>query len=358
MRITDVKVIKTPEEAKDLLQIYDHSGLSAVNTCPKYGLIRYGKQLVMPGTGRAMALEAGEASHWGFAAVRLIQFMLYSDHPYSVAVGELHGARIFGEKSFSEVRNASRVGSTERENVINAAHQAVYESGFYDEPSDLRRTVANICDSLTAYVDRWDMTRYPIWYENNTLETRIGVEIPIDMLISMTVDGQRLSVRYCGKIDGLHWDRDDKKVHVIHENKTGSRLDDAWLAQWRLSHQITGYCVGATVELDIQVDKAYVIGMRIPTGWDVGSCIRPETVNRNPQMLEDFFKWVAHTLKEQIIPYQDDVLHAPMYTHSCNRYFRECPHLPLCTASDEEQKQILGEMEVKQWSPLDSKVQG
>ena len=357
MKITDVKVIKTPDSAKDILTIYDHSGLSAVNTCPKWGLIRYGKSLVMPGTGRAMALEAGEAAHWGFAAVRLYQLMMYSDHPSREIIGMRHGERIFG-KHFDEIYQASHTGMTERERVINMACKAMYCSGFYDEPTDLRRTVANIADCLVAYVDRWDMQRYPVWYENDTADARVGVEIPFDMLISMTADNERLSVRYCGKIDGLHWDRDNKKVHVVHENKTGSRLDDAWLAQWRLSHQITGYSIGSTVELDVQVDKAHVIGMKIPTGRDVASAIRPETVNRNPKMLEDFFRWVAHTLKEQIIPHQDDVINAPMYTHSCNRYFRECPLLPLCTASEEEQKQILGEMEVKKWSPLDTKVQG
>ena len=58
------------DEDKDL-PAYDHTKLSAVNTCPTWGILRYILHKRMPNSTRAMALEAGSASHEGFAAVRL-----------------------------------------------------------------------------------------------------------------------------------------------------------------------------------------------------------------------------------------------------------------------------------------------
>ena len=56
--------------------------------------------------------------------------------------------------------------------------------------------------------------------------------------------------------------------------------------------------------------------------------------------------------------HEQDVVSAPMFTHSCNRYFRPCSFVPLCTAPPEEQRDILEEMEVQKWSPLETKVIG
>ena len=56
------------------LPTYDHTKLSAINTCPTWGILRYTHHKKMPGSSRAMALAAGSAAHDAFSAVRLYQY--------------------------------------------------------------------------------------------------------------------------------------------------------------------------------------------------------------------------------------------------------------------------------------------
>ena len=59
-------------EADQVLPTYDHTKLSAINTCPTWGILRYDMHKQMPGQGRALALEAGSAMHECFAFIRLV----------------------------------------------------------------------------------------------------------------------------------------------------------------------------------------------------------------------------------------------------------------------------------------------
>ena len=359
MKIDQVTVVPTPEEYK-ILPIDDHTKMSAINTCPKWGLIRYGKHLAMPGAGRAMALEAGEASHDGFAAVRLYQLLHYSDHPKRKELFERVGVEEFGEDRLARMSKVLDNSATERTNLINFTLESLYSGNFFDDPSDKSRTVSNISESLIVYCDRWDMEKYPVWYSDKTADAKVGIEVRFDLMITIVAEihgweHKAIQSRYCGKIDGLHWN--DKGNVIVHENKTGARIDDAWLAQWQLSHQITGYCIACSTMLEVEALQAHVIGMRIPVGRDLGAAVRKETVNRTPEMINDFFRWLTFTklLAEE---HEQDVVSAPMFTHSCNRYFRPCSFVPLCTAPPEEQRDILEEMEVQKWSPLETKVVG
>ena len=75
-KLIDLKTrMATDDDAH--LPAYDHTKLSAINTCPTWGILRYSHHKCMPGSTRAMALEAGSAAHEAFAAVRLYQFNSY-----------------------------------------------------------------------------------------------------------------------------------------------------------------------------------------------------------------------------------------------------------------------------------------
>jgi hypothetical protein len=69
-------------------------------------------------------------------------------------------------------------------------------------------------------------------------------------------------------------------------------------------------------------------------------------------MFEKWAGWFATSvLMEQ--EYRDHVVDAPMYTHSCNRYFRSCSFLPFCASdSVEEKESIIKEMVVDEWDVL------
>ena len=344
------------------LSAYDHTKLSAINTCPTWGILRYSHHKQMPGSSRAMALEAGAAAHEAFAAVRLFQFKNYqakTDTQNHNA--DITGKRLFGENRYERMCGVLSNILTQRTNCINFAIEALESCNFYDDIGDNRRTISNISESIIAYIDAYHMGRYPIWVRDpNDPETDIGIEIPFDIVVDIDYATQdigwakvysqsHLQVRFTGKLDGLHWNKD--KLIVI-ENKTGARLDDSWLSQWILSHQITGYCLAATTFTETNCENALVSGMRIPIGKIPAEGIRSEYVPRNPIMFEKWANWFVTSIAVEQ-QWKDSVIDAPMYTHSCNRYFRSCSFLPFCAAeSVEEKKQIIEEMETDEWNPL------
>lgn len=355
--------VRLATEADKNIPGYDHTILSAVNTCPTWGLVRYGLHKIMPGAGRAMALEAGGASHECFSAVRLYQFWKHDIEPNDttmLAAVDFHGERLFGRRRFEQMKSVINETSVERTNVVNFALEALYTSTFYDSDQDKRRTVSNIAEAMIVYIDRFDMKRYPIWVrDREDPKTDIGIENTFDVVVtikykasSTDMPGQTRSHilirRLHGSLDALVF---NGVAVMVDENKTGARLDDAWLAQWRLSHQITGYCLAGHVITGVECNKARVVGMRIPIGKVLFEGIRIEQVNRAPFQYTDWAIWFLHsvTMFEQ---YKDNVSKAPRYTHSCNRYFRPCSLIAYCDQDEQERVRILEEMEHDEWNPL------
>jgi hypothetical protein len=343
------------DEDQDL-PAYDHTKLSAINTCPTWGILRYIMHKRMPNSTRAMALEAGSASHEGFAAVRLYQYKAFQIKSKTQQDNlEFHGHRLFGQDRYSRMHDILSEGATNRTNAINFALEAVESCGFYDDITDGRRTLSNIEEALIAYIDAYDMERYPVWIRDATNpETDIGIEIPYDIVCrwqALEGDYEECVARFTGKLDGLHYNKDEL---IIIEEKTGARLDDSWLSQWVLSHQITGYCLAATTFTGLSCNHALVSGMRIPIGKVPAEGIRKEYVPRSPLMFEKWANWFVTTI-DTINQYKDDITDAPMYTHSCNRYFRSCSFLPLCACDTVEDKlHIIDEMEHDEWDVLNA----
>lgn len=350
-------------EDDEHLPAYDHTTLSNINVCPTWGVIRYIKHLKMPSSHRQMALEAGSAAHEGFAAVKWYQF--YSrqvSNKCEANIAERHGLRLFGEERFGEMRDTLSNTATDRTNLVNFAILAIESSGFYDDISDNRRTMSNICESFIAYIDRYDLDRYPIWVrDKEDASSDIGIEIPFNIVVTITYEfqegnsnGATIRATHCsrftGKLDGLHINKDHL---MVREEKTGARLDDAWLSQWILSHQVTGYCVAASTFTNLECLDAMVSGMRIPIGNNPGEGIRIEKVTRNLEMIEKWTEWFVYTA-DVAETYRDDPLSAPMFTHSCNRYFSSCSFMPLCAGVDRNDKEaVMNQMEYDRWSPLD-----
>jgi hypothetical protein len=341
------------------LPAYDHSCLSAINVCPTWGILRYSMHKRMPGSNRSMALEAGSAAHEAFAAVRWYQYSRFqcnTDEAHASA--EKQGPRLFGtEERFRRMLDVISDTTTHRTNTINFAIEALESCEFYDDIGDSRRTISNISESLIAYIDAYDMERYPIWVrDSDDPNTDIGIEIPFDIVVDIEWEDtesrtRALQVRFIGKMDGLHWNKDKL---IIIEEKTGARLDDHWLSQWVLSHQITGYCLAASTFTGLPCEHALVSGMRIPIGKIPAEGIRREYVPRTPLMFEKWANWFITTI-EMDQQWRDSVVDAPMYTHSCNRYFNTCSFLPFCAATSVEEKEhIIEEMEIDTWSPLNT----
>src|SRR5262252_4951150 len=332
----------TPDD-KDL-PTYDNTKLQAINICPTWGIVRYQMHKGLETTARAMALEAGSAMHEVFAWVRLCTLMR-SDHDAAL----YHTQRLFGkDRSELLLRELSDVSDIDQ--CKSGAITVLNTSGFYDEPRDKRRTLSNLEECALAYIDRWRWDQ-PVWQRIPDDPTSdIGIEIPYDTVCNITFDdGTEMTFRFTGKVDGIHVHHDG--LH-IHENKTASRLNDAWHMSFHTSSQVTGYCIAASVYTRESVRRADVIGLSVPMprSYEFGGYLR-DTFTRRDHHFQRWLSWVVHSI-DTYTRYQDNPYDAPKYTHSCNRYYRPCSLIPFCDSDSDEQHVAISEMTHIEWSPL------
>jgi hypothetical protein len=337
------------------LQTFDYTKLSAINMCPTWGIIRYTKHKAMPGSGRSMALEAGSAMHECFGVVRLIQLGYVQKHMDHM---NYQGVKQFGKDRWDTIAQAASHAADVDIAIRNAALECLSTAGYVDDPFDRRRTYANLETSLLYYTQRWDYERYPVWVTDAADPTSfVGVETPFAVKITAYADEAKSEIvtqfLYTGRIDGLHVDKSYELL--IQENKTASRIDDAWRMSFNMSHQVTGYAVAASLFAMRDVSRGLVIGLTIPLPRTLSDGLAIEFVRREDFMKARWLEWVEYTIgiHEQ---YKDDPLNAPKHTHSCNRYFRPCSYIPLCASDKVEQQDYYAMMVSEEWSPLHEKA--
>lgn len=335
------------------LPAYDNTRLQAVNTCPTWGVLRYGMHKQMQQPGRALALECGHAMHEVFSWVRLctLHRQMYANNQFTAFTAVMHhGQRLFGLGRLTNILAEAKFDSESAMDVKNGAIAVLNTSGYYDDPRDKRRTLTNMEESALVYIDRWRWDQ-PVWVRDPTDPTSdVGIEIPFDLVVDMSTRSFRLT----GRIDGIHEHFDGLR---LHENKTAARLNDAWQMSFNMSTQITGYCLAASVFSRRNITRADVIGLSIPMPrtYEYGGYLR-DTYNRHDYHFERWLQWLEHTIALDQ-SYTDNPYDAPRYTHSCSRYFRPCSFIPFCDASTEEQHSIVAEMVHDVWSPLDNRTE-
>ncbi len=369
-RITSANFrIATP--ADSFLPTYDNTKLVALNTCPTWGILRYQMHKTFSSNHRAMALEAGSAMHEVFAWVRLCQLRFQLEHAnYDKRLVEdyIHenGDRLFRTEDninrYSDIiRDASAYqqwDNSDPNTFARVGSLAVLETGmFYDDPNDRRRTLANLQEAALVYCDRWRWD-HTVWLRHREIKDNPdnGIERPFDIVTDLTFDDRdSMQFRLTGRIDGIHVV--NGRV-LLHENKTASRLNDAWSMSFHLNSQPTHYMVAASTLIEKDVRHAEILGLQIPQprSSDVIGYVC-ESVSRKSYHFERWLNWLVHTIDiEQ--EYLNNPIQAPKYTHSCNRYFRPCSFIPFCDADNDEQHKIIrDEMIVEEWSPLELKAQ-
>jgi hypothetical protein len=345
------------------LDTYDNTKLTAYNTCPTWGVTRYGMHKTMSGDGRVLPLEMGSAMHEFFAWVRLVTLAQQQpNQEMADAILSCHGARLFGVGRLELITDGSLV--LPEHNALphwleHTSFNVLDSSGYYDDPRDKRRTLSNMQEAALAYLQKWDR-HHRVWMRDETDPTSdVGIEIPFDLVVDAWVDEHPgpYTFRYTGKIDGIHWHRQYSDKLYLGENKTASRLNDAWAMSFVLASQVTGYCVAASVFTGESVRNAFVHGLMIPLpkSYDYGGIIT-ETVSRRDHHIEKWVQWMIETVLGYR-KYENNPHDAPQFTHSCNRYFRPCSMIPFCDSEREEQKIMLDGMRVDEWSPLHKEVQ-
>lgn len=310
---------------------YSSSIVESILTCPVYGLVRYYQRRYYP-TGRVLPLEAGGAMHDVFAAVRLWQLWrrqgLYQHFKH-------HAERLFGAE---RVRTCWRtIDDSPRDELLSWCYKILNTADYYDDPSDRVRTIANMEETTVRYVDEQleRMEANPIWVKDVDDPTGpVGIEQPFDIIVEYR--GQKL--RYIGTIDGIVCQVKYPNTCMIDDNKTASRLDDAWRRAWSVKSQPTGYVAVAKMLTDLECHKARLLGIKIKqtrSAEDYLAIIE----EREPHQIKDWVRSLFFA-KEIVDRYGDNPLEAPQFTHSCNRYFRACSFVEMCGASAEDRVDI------------------
>lgn len=362
--------IRLPNDNDDLnsLHSFDFTKMSAVNTCPTWGVIRYGFHKVFNTTSRAMALEAGSAMHEVFAAARAFDALTYSERAYpNIKPSTIRGlietrlVQMFGTDRSEQFLQEYDSGEDERTRLLRSGLSVLNSGSFYDDPADKRRTLSNLEEAAIAYLDRLEFGKNVPFIQGDY----VGIETPINLIIEYEYTNElgiliQRTIRFVGRIDGVHCHRNDPQSPYVEENKTASRLGDAWEQSFEMSHQVTGYIAAAQTilgpNINTQMSMARIRGLCIPQPrmYDTNG-VSTVTVFRKPHQFEGWAKWVVHTVEMYIANY-DNPTDAPQYTHSCNRYFRPCSYIPLCTAPPEERKEIFAEMFDDEWNVLAEKA--
>lgn len=339
-------------------EAFDHTKLSAINVCPTWGITRYGMHKRMPtmyeGDTRSMALELGTTAHEAFAAIRIAQlWMLHPEH------ARHHAMRLFGTDRGETILAVIRAADTRETALRSASIEAISTSGFQDSHYDKRRTLANLGVSVVAYANSYDADRYPVWVSDRSNPTGpIGVELSFRVLVStLRGDGSTDEYTLTGKIDGIHWHREEGGELLVHDNKTTGRIDESWVKAQDMSHQYTGYVVAGSLITGQPIRRTVVRGVQIPMPKMILNGLQDVWVVRDDHHREQWVTWLDHTVA-LYRDYQDDPVRAPKYTHSCNRYFRPCPMIPFCTSDVIEKEAILQEMVTDEWNPLSEEYDG
>lgn len=354
-----LKVDVRPTTEHDMhLPAFDNTKLTAINTCPKWGLIRYEHHKVFDTGSRRMALEAGSACHDFFAATRLYQLgykQMLPEHMH------YHGIKQFKEERWNNMCAALKHADFDKTDALTFGLEALQSGGFFDDPQDKRRTMSNLEEACIGYHDRWNFDGQEVFVMDREDPTSfVGCENTFDVVVQFTLtdaaEGEGLSYiecyRFCGKIDGVHTRKDDPSRIRIEENKTASRLNEAWSMSFDMAHQVTGYMVAMSAILSKVIREAVVHGLTIPRPRNGVDAVVRVDVSRNDFQIEQWASWFYHTI-EIWKRYKDLPIDAPTYTHSCNRYFTACAYIPLCSSAKEEQLDIFNnQMITDEWSPL------
>jgi hypothetical protein len=265
--------------------------------------------------------------------------------------------------TFTRFVNASE---TNPEAALDSlAYAVIATSDFYDDPNDKNRTIANLnhAASELVYYFLKNHTRFNIYVEDiNAPQRPIGIEQSLDVVFDCCIDlnGKGSTVefvplRFIGLIDTLYQNLTTSIV-TMGEYKTTSSMNDGWREAFKTRHQISAYQGALGAYFDNSSWDTILTGSNIPVRKTTAP-LDHFTISRDEQFVIAFLQTALHSV-QTINTYRDDnAIYAPMFTHSCNRYFRPCSLIDLCSSEISDQRIMLEQMVItEQLSPSEMKA--
>jgi hypothetical protein len=238
--------------------------------------------------------------------------------------------------------------------MMELAFWIINTSGWEDDDYDKVRTKHSAEQASIVYIDEINkhLHNFPIYVQNrHDPHSVVGIENVFDVVLTYD-DGKQF--RFIGTLDGLTFDV-AKDRYTLEDNKTASRLDAGWKAQFELSHQVSGYLACAASVYGFDIYHSRILGLKNkPTGR--GEDVYPIYPSRTAENFQRWAFWFRHTA-EMYERYRDYYEYAPRYTHSCNRYFRPCSLIPFCCDTHEGRIEQWAQMVPARQSPSEMAVE-
>ena len=200
------------------------------------------------------------------------------------------------------------------------------------EPEDDRdvRTRDRGLELIVAYLEKWGQEPF----------TALATEVPF--VIEMA------GFSYIGRVDLIV----NYNGLMPVDHKTTRFFGDAFIRQFKLSGQMTGYIRGLQlIYPEENITKAMINCLRITTKIDGESFGRWFT-NRTPYEIAEWEREVQSAW-DRIQQYRTTghwPKHAP---YACTSYNKTCEYYSLCTSQPDVQKDLINEaFEVKEWEPV------
>jgi len=206
-----------------------------------------------------------------------------------------------------------------------------------------------------------NLRNFPIYIEDvNDPSKSIGIEKSMDVIFTCDVMNEvgeiiQHSIHFIGLGDVLYQNPETKRVK-LGEYKTTSSMNDAWREQFRTRHQQSAYIGALQAYFPNVADECILIGSALP----VRKTSAPNMhfpIYRDKEAVAQFLS-TALTALNFMAAYRDErAVDAPMFSHSCNRYFRPCSLLDLCSAQRDDQLVMWDQMAISpEMSPSEFKA--
>lgn len=213
--------------------------------------------------------------------------------------------------------------------------------GNFQSPVGSNKTLPRLIGALRYYFEQWPLG------EDGLEPVKDGIECSFTVPLPIMHPETGLPLQYGGRFDMLATDSNGR--YYIVDEKTASKLGEAWYAQWDLDSQMSGYIWATKQKVDAEV-MAQIRGISILRN-DYGHVEVP--IVRTNWMLEEWQEQLLHDVERMIRCYKakwfDKALNG-----QCVAYGRDCDYKKLCMSPSPE-RLIGGHYKVEVWNPLEKR---
>lgn len=211
------------------------------------------------------------------------------------------------------------------------------------------KNVGSLERAIRFYFEQWPLG------EDGLTPVSGGIEWSFSVLLPIAHPETGKPLVYVGRVDMVATDAQGR-IYCVDE-KTASRLGEAWDMKWDMDTQMTGY-IWAQQELidrhkygeDVEV-QALVRGISIlKDGF--GHVEIP--IVRSQWFIEQWYNQLLRDVRKMVWAYERGVWDMAMHENACVQYMRRCDYMPLCCSPNAEQ--IAGDRNVYKievWNPTE-----